>query len=31
MKLFSWNINGLRAIIKKGAMTEFLEKGKILF
>ncbi len=24
MKLFSWNINGLRAILKKGALQEFI-------
>ena len=26
MKLYSWNINGLRAVIKKGAMKAFLEQ-----
>ena len=25
MKLFSWNVNGLRAVLKKGALTEFLD------
>ena len=25
LKLFSWNINGLRAVLKKGALTEFLD------
>ncbi len=24
MKLFSWNVNGLRAVIKKGALLEFI-------
>jgi len=28
MKIYSWNINGLRAIIRKGHLIEFLEKGK---
>lgn len=27
MKIYSWNINGLRALIRKGALIEFLEKG----
>lgn len=26
MKLYSWNVNGLRAVIKKGAFQAFLEK-----
>ena len=26
MKLYSWNVNGLRAIIKKGAFESFINK-----
>lgn len=26
MKLYSWNVNGIRAVISKGAFSEFLEK-----
>ncbi len=26
MKLYSWNVNGIRAVIKKGAFTEFIAK-----
>lgn len=26
MKIYSWNINGLRAVIKKGALQKFLEE-----
>ena len=26
MKIFSWNVNGLRAVIRKGALQEFVEK-----
>lgn len=26
MKLYSWNVNGIRAVDKKGALAEFLEK-----
>ena len=26
MKLYSWNINGLRAVINKGALQDFLAK-----
>ncbi len=26
MKMFSWNVNGLRAVLKKGAFQEFLAK-----
>lgn len=26
MKIFSWNVNGIRAIIRKGALDEFLNK-----
>jgi exonuclease III len=26
MKIFSWNVNGIRAVIKKGLFQPFLEK-----
>lgn len=26
MKIYSWNVNGIRAVIKKGAFTEFMTK-----
>ena len=26
MKIFSWNVNGLRAVLKKGALQEFIKK-----
>ena len=26
MKIFSWNVNGLRAVIKKGALQKFLSE-----
>src|SRR5260370_2930008 len=26
MKIFSWNVNGIRAVIKKGVFQPFLEK-----
>ena len=26
MKLYSWNVNGLRAILKKGSFQDFVEK-----
>ena len=26
MKLYSWNVNGLRAVLKKGALQDFIEK-----
>ncbi len=26
MKIYSWNVNGIRAVIKKGALTEFINK-----
>ena len=26
MKIFSWNVNGLRAVIRKGALQEFIDK-----
>jgi len=26
MKIFSWNVNGIRAVIRKGALEEFLDK-----
>lgn len=28
LKIFSWNVNGIRAVIKKGALQEFLEEYK---
>ena len=28
MKLFSWNVNGLRAVLKKGALQEMISKTK---
>jgi len=28
MKIYSWNVNGLRAIIRKGLIQEFIDKGK---
>ena len=28
MKLYSWNVNGLRAVIKKGALQKFLEEQR---
>jgi exonuclease III len=29
MKIYSWNVNGLRAVIRKGALKEFLIQGTI--
>ena len=26
MKIFSWNVNGLRAVLAKGAFSGFIEK-----
>ena len=26
MKLYSWNVNGIRAVIKKGTFQEFIQK-----
>ena len=26
MRIFSWNVNGLRAVIRKGALQEFIEQ-----
>ena len=26
MRIFSWNVNGLRAVLNKGALQEFIEK-----
>ncbi|MBQ3433022.1 exodeoxyribonuclease III [Candidatus Saccharibacteria bacterium] len=26
MKIYSWNVNGLRAVIRKGALVEFIDK-----
>ena len=28
MKIFSWNVNGVRAVLRKGALQEFLAKEK---
>lgn len=28
LRIFSWNINGLRAVLRKGALQEFIEKEK---
>lgn len=28
MKIFSWNVNGLRAVLKKGALQKFLDEQK---
>ncbi len=28
LKIYSWNINGLRATINKGSIDKFIEKGK---
>ncbi|MBQ7802490.1 exodeoxyribonuclease III [Candidatus Saccharibacteria bacterium] len=28
LRLFSWNVNGLRAVLRKGALQSFLEKEK---
>ena len=28
LKIFSWNVNGLRAVIRKGALQEFIDKYK---
>ena len=28
MRIFSWNVNGLRAVLNKGALQEFMEKEK---
>ena len=28
LKIYSWNVNGLRAVIKKGALQDFLENEK---
>ena len=28
MKLISWNVNGLRAVLKKGSLTDFLQNEK---
>ena len=26
MKIFSWNVNGLRAVIRKGALQDFVNQ-----
>ncbi len=28
MKIYSWNVNGIRAVVKKGAIQEFLQKNQ---
>lgn len=28
MKIYSWNVNGLRAVIRKGALQEFIDKHR---
>ena len=28
MKIYSWNVNGLRSVINKGALQKFLEEQK---
>ena len=28
MKIYSWNVNGLRAVIRKGALQEFIKQEK---
>ena len=28
MKIFSWNVNGLRAVIRKGALKTFIDEYK---
>ena len=28
LKIFSWNVNGLRAVLRKGALQDFLEKER---
>ena len=28
MKIYSWNVNGLRAVLNKGALQEFVEREK---
>ena len=27
MRLYSWNVNGLRAILKKGSLQDFIESN----
>lgn len=29
MKIYSWNVNGIRAVIRKGALQEFIAKHKL--
>jgi exodeoxyribonuclease-3 len=26
MKIYSWNVNGIRAVIRKGALQDFIKK-----
>ena len=28
MKIFSWNVNGLRAVLKKGALQDFISEHR---
>jgi exodeoxyribonuclease-3 len=28
MKIYSWNVNGIRAVVRKGALQDFMEKHK---
>ncbi|MBX4197317.1 endonuclease/exonuclease/phosphatase family protein, partial [Candidatus Saccharibacteria bacterium] len=28
MKIYSWNVNGIRAVVRKGALQEFMAKHK---
>jgi exodeoxyribonuclease-3 len=28
MKIFSWNVNGIRAVLKKGLLQPFLDKHR---
>ena len=30
LKIFSWNVNGLRAVLRKGAFQEFIKKIKFI-
>jgi exodeoxyribonuclease-3 len=28
MKIYSWNVNGIRAVVRKGALQEFMAEHK---
>ena len=28
LRIFSWNVNGIRAVLRKGALQKFLEEYK---